>query len=55
MLVGIGIGMVLSTIVMTGVKINYQMSKSQIEDKAREMGMEYPEEVKVINNKDVIK
>ncbi|MCT8976090.1 hypothetical protein N4T77_05710 [Clostridium sp. CX1] len=52
---GIGIGMVLSTLIMTGVKVNYQMSKSQIEDKARGMGMVYPEEVKVINDKGVSK
>lgn len=47
--------MVIATIAMTGVKINYQMSKSQIEDKARSMGMMYPDEVKVINDKGVSK
>ncbi|WP_278184435.1 hypothetical protein [Clostridium kluyveri] len=35
---------------MSGVKIQYEMSKSQIEDKARSMGMKYPDEVKVINS-----
>ncbi|WP_278046699.1 hypothetical protein [Clostridium sp. DJ247] len=38
---------------MIGSKISYQVSKSQVEDKARSMGMVYPEEVKVINNKGV--
>ncbi|MEY7998696.1 hypothetical protein AB8U03_00520 [Clostridium sp. Mt-5] len=40
----------LATFIMSGVKIQYQMSKSQIEDKARSMGMQYPDEMKVINN-----
>ncbi|ADK14111.1 hypothetical protein CLJU_c10430 [Clostridium ljungdahlii DSM 13528] len=34
---------------MSGVKIQYQMSKSQIEDKARSMGMHYPDEMKVMD------
>lgn len=38
---------------MTGAKINYQLSKSQVEDKARSMGMMYPDEVKVVNDKGV--
>lgn len=42
----------MSTFIMTGVKIGYEMSKSQIEDKARSMGMVYPEEAKVLNDKD---
>lgn len=37
---------------MAGAKIEYQISKSQVEDKARSMGMVYPDEVKVINEKD---
>ncbi|WP_281395952.1 hypothetical protein [Clostridium aciditolerans] len=40
---------------MAGAKINYQLSKSQIEDRARSMGMMYPDEVKVINDKGVSK
>lgn len=40
---------------MTGGKISYEFSKSQVEDKARSMGMIYPEEVKVINDKGVSK
>ncbi len=34
---------------MIGVKINYNLSKSQIESKARGLGMEYPQEMKVID------
>lgn len=52
---GIGIGIIISTTIMISVKVDYQMSKSQIEDKARAMGMVYPEDVKVINNKEVSK
>lgn len=37
---------------MTGVKVSYNMSSKQIENKARSMGMIYPEEVKVINDKE---
>lgn len=49
-LLGIGIGIILATSVMLQVKIQYQMSKNQIEQKARSLGMQYPEEMKVINN-----
>ena len=49
-LIGIGIGILIATFVMSGVKIQYEMSKSQIEDKARSMGMKYPDEMKVINS-----
>lgn len=38
---------------MTGVKVSYEMGKVQVEDKARSMGMIYPDEVKVINDKGV--
>ncbi|CAB1242115.1 hypothetical protein ACFHWD_05900 [Clostridium sp. MT-14] len=50
LLIGVGIGILLATFIMSGVKIQYQMSKSQIEDKARSMGMQYPDEMKVINS-----
>ncbi|WP_278281164.1 MULTISPECIES: hypothetical protein [unclassified Clostridium] len=40
---------------MLGTKINYQMSDYQVEKRARNMGMEYPEEAKVILNKEVKK
>lgn len=54
-MIGIGIGIVIATTAMAGAKVNYQLSKSQIEDKARSMGMMYPDEVKVINDKGVSK
>jgi len=54
-LIGIGIGIIIATTAMAGAKFSYQLSKSQIEDKARSMGMMYPEEVKVINEKEVSK
>ena len=38
-----------------GVKINYNLSDYEIEKRARSMGMKYPEEVKVIIDKDVKK
>jgi hypothetical protein len=38
---------------MSGVKYSRAMSDSQIEEKARRLGMKFPEEVNVINNKDV--
>lgn len=37
---------------MTGAKISYNLSNSQIENKARSMGMIYPDEAKVINEKE---
>lgn len=38
---------------MTGSKISYNMSNSQIEEKAAALGMKYPEEMKVINGGNV--
>jgi galactitol-specific phosphotransferase system IIB component len=49
-LLGIGIGIIIATSVMLESKIRYTMSKNQIEQKARSMGMQYPEEIKVIDN-----
>ena len=49
LLVGIGIGMIIATLIMTGVNINYSFSSSQIETKARALGMQYPQDFKVIN------
>ncbi|MBA5850671.1 hypothetical protein H2684_04960 [Clostridium sp. cel8] len=47
---GIGIGIIFATFVMLGVKFQYQMSKSQIEQKARSLGMQYPSDMKVIKS-----
>ena len=49
LLVGIGIGMIIATLIMTGVNINYSFSSAQIESKARALGMQYPQDFKVIN------
>jgi hypothetical protein len=38
---------------MSGVKYSRSMSDFQIEEKARKMGMKFPDEVNVINSKDV--
>lgn len=38
---------------MSGVKYTRAISDSQIEEKARKLGMKFPEEVNVINSKDV--
>ncbi len=46
-----GIGIVISTLIMTKVKINYEISDYQVEKRARAMGMKYPEEVKFIIDK----
>lgn len=47
--------MFIGTIGMLGAKIHYQMSDYQVEQRARNMGMEYPEDGKVILNKEVKK
>lgn len=48
MLLGIGIGMIIATSFMVNAKIHVNLSKYQIEMKAREYGMEYKDEQKVI-------
>lgn len=55
LLLGIGIGLVIGVTAMTGVKINYSLSDYEIEKRAHSMGMKYPEEAKVIIDKDVKK
>lgn len=48
--------MVISAVLMTGADMNFKMSKAQIEQKARDLGMDYPSNFKVIiNDKDVNK
>jgi len=51
-LLGIGIGIILTVISMSGVKFNNNISDAEIEKRARGLGMEYPSEFKVIS-KDV--
>jgi len=53
LLIGIGIGMILSCILLSGAKINYEMSKGKIEIKARGYGMRYPDEMPIITTEDV--
>lgn len=51
MLIGIGIGLILATIVLNGTNYNKQMTQTQIEEKARSYGMDYPSNFTVISNK----
>jgi hypothetical protein len=51
-LLGIGIGIIFATLLMSAVKPSKQYTNEQVEMRARELGMEYSEEFKVIN-KDV--
>lgn len=53
LLIGIGIGIIIGTIAMFGYKMELSLSKEAIEKKAKSYGMDYPEEFKVINKKDV--
>lgn len=48
LLIGIGIGMVLTSVVLMGYEYKGSMSKENIEKAAREMGMHYEDECKVI-------
>ncbi|HEY8890017.1 MAG TPA: hypothetical protein VIM70_07155 [Clostridium sp.] len=47
--------MILACSLLTGAKINYEMSKGQIEIKASAYGMRYPDEMPIIINKGVEK
>lgn len=40
--------MIISSILLSGAKINYEMSKGQVEIKARGYGMRYPDEMPII-------
>jgi hypothetical protein len=55
LLIGIGIGIIIGTFSMIGISFNASMSKDKIEEKARGYGMHYPDECKVIFDKDVKK
>lgn len=50
-LIGIGIGMFLTGLLTLGISIptNKSMTNAQIEEKARALGMDYPNDFKVIN------
>ena len=47
-LMGIGIGMVLTSIFMFGYSYNKELSNDKIEEKARGLGMHYEDECKVL-------
>lgn len=49
LLLGIGIGIILTIIMMSGINLQGKISKGQIEEKASGYGMRYPEDLKVIN------
>lgn len=42
--------MIISAALMAAVNINYKMSDAEVYKRARDMGMNYPDNVKVINN-----
>lgn len=47
-LLGIGIGMIFTTIVMYSINSGRTMSRGEIESKASHYGMKYPDDMKVI-------
>ncbi|MBW9151922.1 hypothetical protein [Clostridium estertheticum] len=47
-MIGIGIGLIMACILLAGSKINYEMSKGNIEIKARGYGMRFPDEIPII-------
>lgn len=52
-MLGIGIGILIATFFMITQSAIITLSKSQIETKAYSYGMRYPEDMNVINSKDV--
>jgi len=48
---GIGIGLILGVICMFGYKYTLNLSDSQIEEKARDLGMIYENESKALSKK----
>lgn len=48
-LLGIGVGLLIATIIMSSVKLQINISNAEIERRARGLGMDYPNEFKVIN------
>lgn len=42
--------MILSALLMAGVKTTYKMSDVEIYNRAKALGMDYPDNFKVINN-----
>jgi len=50
-----GIGMIIATCFMITAKSAVTLSRAEIESKASSYGMKYPQDMKVINDKDVKK
>ncbi|SFA75043.1 hypothetical protein [Clostridium frigidicarnis] len=48
-LFGIGIGIIIGTLFMISYKFSMTLNQEEIENKARNLGMDYPSEFKVIN------
>ena len=46
-LIGIGIGIIFTTLIFVGFNKTDNISSNQIEEKARNLGMVYPSELKV--------
>ena len=51
-LLGIGIGIVISSLILSAIKLSYNLSDYEVEKKALKMGMKYPDDVKVIYKED---
>lgn len=49
---GIGIGLIIASVVMFGYKYNRSISDDKIEEKARGLGMHYNDECKVLFGED---
>ena len=47
--------MIIASVLLSGAKINYEMSKGKVEIKARGYGMRYPDEMTIITKEDVKK
>lgn len=45
---GIGIGILIATVVMSGVKLASNVNDAEIERRAKGLGMDYPSEFRVI-------
>lgn len=47
-MLGLGIGIIIATFLLSGIKLNNKMNDKEIEIRARKMGMEYVKDEKVI-------
>lgn len=49
LIIGIGIGLIIATVLFMTFGVTRQLTKFQIEEKAKSFGMDYPQDFKVIN------